>query len=74
MGEMAFKAYRNQISFTYIFYLTSAFGAAIHHPVFFILKQAAILQAHSVVFGILNVAQCFLHDYVFLTLRDRQAC
>lgn len=67
-----FKAHLTQISFIYVIYLTSAFGAAIHHPVFFILKQAAILPTHTVVFDILNIPQSHLHDCVFLTLRDRQ--
>ena len=49
-------------------YLASTFGAAVHNPVFLIVKQAAILPAHVFLFGILHPPKGLLHDCVLLCL------
>lgn len=52
-------------------YLASTFGAAVYHPVFLILKQAAVLPAHVFLFRV-HLADDLLHDGVLLRLHIRQ--
>lgn len=58
--------------FVAVHYLAGAFGAAVHNPVFFIIKQAAILPAHIFLFRVLHPAKGLLHDCVFLCLKKQQ--
>lgn len=49
-------------------YLAGTFGAAVHNPVFLIVKQAAILPAHVFLFRVLHPPKGLLHDCVLLCL------
>lgn len=43
-------------------YLAGTFGAAVHNPVFLIVKQPAILPAHVFLFSVLHPPKGLLHD------------
>lgn len=43
-------------------YLAGTFGAAVHNPVFLIVKQPAILPAHVFLCRVLHLPKELLHD------------
>lgn len=50
-------------------YLAGTLGAAVHNPVLFIFKQAAVLPAHVFLFWVLHLAKGFFHERVLLRLK-----